>query len=72
MLDWPSIQPWHRASSTASSRFSDVGSLVSFLARVRDTPFEVEPFSVSQRAHAVAFGTVSLSSGFIAVETALY
>lgn len=69
VLDWPSIQPWQRASSTAWFRVSDVGSFVSFLASVRDTPFDVEPFSVSQWDQAGAFGTVSLGRGFIVVDT---
>lgn len=66
VLDCPSIQPWQRASSTASVRVSEVGEVMDFLARVRDTPFDVDPFSVSQCDQAGAFGTVSFSRVFIA------
>jgi len=67
VLDWPSIQPWQRASSTASVRVSEVGEVVFFLARVRSTPVDDVPFSVSQWDQAGALGRVSLGRGFMTV-----
>lgn len=69
VLDWPSIQPWQRASSTAWVRVKEVVEVVFFLARVRETPLDVRPFSVSQRDQAGAFGRVRLGRGFIVVDT---
>lgn len=62
---WPLIQPWQSASSSASLRLREVGSLVPFFARVSATPGEVAAWARSQLAQAEALGTVSRSRCFI-------
>lgn len=62
---WPLIQPWQRASSTASSRLRDVGDVVFFLARVNVTPGEVALLEASQFDQEVASGIIRVGRGFI-------
>ena len=62
---WPLIQPWQRASSTASSRLRVVGWVVPFLARVSVTPGEVVLWVESQVDQEVALGRVRVGRIFI-------
>lgn len=63
--DWPLIQPWQRASSTAWFRVRDVGVETPFLASVSVTPGEVALCVASQADQAVVEGTVRLGREFI-------
>ena len=62
---WPLIQPWQRASSTASFKLRAVGWVVPFLARVGVTPGEVVLWVASQVDQEVALGRVRVGRSFI-------
>lgn len=49
---WPLIQPWQRAESRAWARVRVVGWVVDFLARVSQTPGEVQALVESQEDQA--------------------
>lgn len=58
-LRWPSIQPWHSASSSASALLRRVGWVTPFFARTSHTAADSAWCSASQSRHAVASGRIS-------------